>query len=149
MLYGLGRRSNRAGFEQIAAMLALQGVRCHPVVMPPHVQHLLGWLQIVAPDLALVRRCPQADALLPMLAADGLDVVLIEDDAEVVERQALNFVTIAPRTIVMAQDAPGFRRRLARHGIEVADVVPVSQYRSAAGGLACATGIIGRDLVVA
>jgi len=146
VLVGLGRRTNREGARQLAECLAPSGVRVVPVRLPGRVQHLLGILQLVDRDLAVLRGELADAALRTTLTELGYTLVELDEDQEVARGQAMNFVTVAPRAVVMADDAPRTRRRLELAGLTVAGQAPVGALRRAAGGLACATGILSRRL---
>ena len=146
VLCGVGRRTNESGQRQVANLLETLDVECRPVPVPKGVQHLLGCVQVVSPDRALVRTEIVSDSLLSELARLGLEIVSVRETDEVAEHCALNFAVLEPDRVIVADEVPVFRRFLGSLGIEIADVVPLSQYGNAAGGLACATGILARDL---
>lgn len=147
VLCGVGRRTNESGQRQVANLLETLDVECRPVPVPKGVhQHLLGCVQVVSPDRALVRTEIASDCLLGELARLGVEIVSVRETDEVVEHCALNFAVLEPDRVIVADEVPVFRRFLESLGIEIADAVPLSQYGNAAGGLACATGILARDL---
>jgi N-dimethylarginine dimethylaminohydrolase len=138
---GVGRRTNEEGFRTVARVLADQGVDCVSVEIPPTVQHLLGSVNLVDQDLAVAwGASPSMRALLSRV---GITVLDFESNAEVVGGRALNFVTLAPREIVMPAGSPLTRRRLEAAGITVHEQA-VAQYLRAAGGIGCLTGILAR-----
>ncbi|GAA2405189.1 hypothetical protein GCM10010191_11240 [Actinomadura vinacea] len=147
LLVGTGNRTNAEGLRQVAESLTPSGVTVAGTVLPKRIQHLLGILQPVDRDLAVVRRELVGPRLRGILRDLGVSLIELDEDAEIGRAQAMNFVTIAPRTVVMAADAPETRRRLEQEGITVAGQVRIDELRKAAGGLACATGILSRDLV--
>jgi len=147
VLCGVGNRTNRAGYGQLRAILQSQGVHCLPVALPEGVQHLLGILQIVDADLAVARVEKAPKSLLGHLRKRNMHVVPVGETNEVLTRQGMNFVTIRPRTIVMAKHCPELRALYEQHSIEVAAEAEISQLCNAAGGLACATGIVAREAV--
>jgi len=147
VLCGVGRRTNESGRLQVARLLETLDVECRSVPVPEGVQHLLGCVQIVSPERALVRTEIASDSLLRELTRLGLEIVPVGETDEVVERWALNFVVLEPDRVIVSDGIPVFRRFLASVGIQIADAVPISQYGNAAGGLACATAILARDLV--
>ena len=146
VLCGVGRRTNEFGQGQVAKLLETLDVECRPVPVPKEVQHLLGCVQVVSPERALVRTEIAPDSLLTELARLGLEIVSVSETDEVAEHWALNFAVLEPDRVIVSDEVPVFRRFLASLGIEIADAVPLSQYLNAAGGLACATGILARDL---
>jgi N-dimethylarginine dimethylaminohydrolase len=147
VLCGVGNRTNRQGYGQFKAILQSQGVRCLPVALPNGVQHLLGILQIVDGDLAVARPEKASKSLLGQLRQRKIHVISVGESDEVLTRQGMNFVTIRPRTIVMAKHCPELRTVYEQNGITVAAEVEISQLCNAAGGLACATGIVARRVV--
>jgi len=58
----------------------------------------------------------------------------------------MNVVTVKPRVIVMPVNCPDLKRLYAARGITVAAEVEIGQLLNGAGGLACATGILGREI---
>jgi N-dimethylarginine dimethylaminohydrolase len=146
VIVGIGNRTNRSGFDQLRRVLANQGVET--VSLPStqtKTQHLLGSLQIVDRQLALVRSEIIDHAVIQFLRGNGFTVVNVPENDEVRERQAMNIVTIAPRTVIMTARCPATRSILERAGITVAAELEISQLINGAGGLACATGILARQ----
>lgn len=143
---GVGNRTNEAAFGQIGRVLAAAGIDCIPLPSTQTTtQHLLGSLQIVDRDLALVREEIIAPAAVQLLRDRGFTVVGIPENAEVRQRQALNVVTVAPRTVIMTAGCPQTKALYRQAGIVVAAELEISQLINGAGGLACATGIISRE----
>ncbi|MGE3680385.1 MAG: dimethylarginine dimethylaminohydrolase family protein [Bdellovibrionales bacterium] len=145
LLIGVGARTNPEAFKQIRSLL--KGVECVPVEVPQGVQHLLGILQFVDHNLACVRVEKASKALLRVLKAYRVRIIPVSETEEVQIRQGMNFVTVKPRTVVMASGCPDLRSLYRQAGIKIAAEVDVSQYCRAAGGLACATGILSRRLI--
>lgn len=142
---GVGNRTNREAHEQIREVLQPQGVAC--VSLPSHqtrTQHLLGSLQFVDRDLALVRHEIVDGEVLRFLAEQRVAVVNVPENGEVRTRQAMNIVTVAPRTVVMTAGCPETRAIYRGAGLSVAAELELTQLMGGAGGLACATGIVGR-----
>lgn len=144
VLVGVGSRTNAEGARQLGEVLNGQGVRVVRVEVPSGVQHLLGLLQIVDRDLALARAERAPRALLSLLARRGVRVVRVPESAEVVERQGLNVVAVAPRRVLMPDDCPALRRLYEGAGLRVEAALDVRQLRRGAGGLACAVGVLSR-----
>ena len=137
----VGRRTNEEGFRTVARVLADQGVDCVSVEIPPTVQHLLGSVNLVDHDLAVAWGA--SPSMRALLARVGMKVLDFESTAEVVAGRALNFVTLAPRQIVMPAGSPQTRRRLEDAGIQVHEQ-SVAEYLRAAGGIGCLTGVLAR-----
>ncbi len=146
VLVGIGNRTNRDGFRQIKKLLAEFQVRVHAVILPKRVQHLLGLLQIVDCELALIRRELAAPGLLKILRAHKFKLIEVPEGPEVTHKQGMNLITLAPRRIMMPANCPGLYKLYQAHGLQVAAEIPFNQGLNAAGGLACATGIISRRI---
>lgn len=144
VLVGVGNRTDEAGAAQLAACLGVMGVSTVRVPLPRQVQHLLGLVQIVDRDLAVVRDGLLAPEVLATLTGFGLRLVPVPESEEVTAGQGMNVVCVAPRTVVMPAGAPGVRERLRAGGIDVAAEVEIGELCAAAGGIGCATGILAR-----
>jgi N-dimethylarginine dimethylaminohydrolase len=145
VLVGVGHRTNQEGYTQVARVLTAQGVAC--LAVPSYqtrTQHLLGTVQIVDRDLALVREEITDAAVSRVLTSQGVQVVTVPEHPEVVTRQAMNIVTVAPRTILMTAGCPATRARYAQAGLTIAAELELNQLLRGAGGLACASGILAR-----
>lgn len=143
VLVGVGPRTNLAGAREVAALLTELGVETVPVPLPTGVQHLLGVVNFVDRDLAVLRRGKASSELLEALRSRGIRLLELEDTAEVVERRAMNFVTLEPGRLVMPAGCPHTRRLLEAAGLSCEEL-EVSQYILAGGALGCLTGIIRR-----
>jgi N-dimethylarginine dimethylaminohydrolase len=140
---GLGRRTSRAGLEQVAAVLAEQGVEVVAGSVPEGAQHLLGVINVIDRRLAAVdaeRLAPELDA---RLRAGGFELIELPPDAELREGRGMNFVTVGPRRVVMPSGCSGIRGRLEAEGVEVFEA-DVGEYLAAGGGPGCLTGILRR-----
>ncbi len=141
VLMGVGQRTNRAAVAQIGPLLASMGVEVRVAELAGGVQHLLGAVNLVDVDLAVVR----ATQLTPSLrvALRGWTLVELPDDDEVLDRRAMNFVTLGPRAVLMPSGCPRTRATLEAHSVRVVEA-DVSEYVKAGGGMGCATGILRR-----
>ena len=146
VICGLGDRTNRDGFLQVRAVLKLQGVETLAVRLPAGIQHLLGILQIVDKRLALVRTEIASKRLLNLLREKKFSIIEIPETEEVRVRQGMNVVTIKPRTIIMPANCPGLKRLYSASGVTIAAEIEIDQLLNGAGGLACATGILAREI---
>lgn len=144
---GVGKRTNELGFQQVQASLQELGVLCVKVALPATIQHLLGILQIVDRDLAVVRGELLSPASKGALQQAGLQLIELAETPEVTERYAMNLLTIAPRTVIMAAGNSETKWALEQHGIEVAAELDVSELLKGAGGIGCATGIVAREVI--
>lgn len=142
VLVGLGNRTNEAGFATVGRVLADQGVRCIGVALPASVQHLLGSINLLDHDLAVAYDA--TPSMREALAEAGIRTLDFVDVPEVTVARALNFVTVAPREIVMPANAPLTRTRLEAAGVRCHELV-VDQYLRAEGALGCLTGVLARE----
>lgn len=142
VLLGLGRRSNREGVEQVSALLRSMGVEVRVAELSPRVQHLLGAFDPVDDHEAFVLREAMTPSLREALA--GWRLHELDDDAETVDRRAMNFVCLGPRRLLMPAGNPRTRARFEALGVEVHEA-PVSQALRAAGGIGCLSGVLRRE----
>jgi len=143
---GVGNRTNLAGYEQLKKILA--NIDIEAVALPSTqqtTQHLLGSVQIIARDLALVRTELVTPEVITFLASHGFRIVSIPENDEVQSRQAMNTVTVAPGKVVMTAGCPKTKRLYLDAGIEIIAELAISQLINGAGGLACATGTLARN----
>lgn len=141
---GIGNRTNDEGFQQVQQSLALQAVECIKVDLPKDIQHLLGIVQIIDSDLAVIRSGLAPKSLEHLLRDLGFKLIEISEGPSV-RREAMNFVTISPSTIIMIAGAADVKQVLQRNGVEVAAEIKADELIKGAGGLSCATGILNRD----
>ena len=139
VLFGVGR-SNLEALRQLRALWP--EIVWVPVPVPAGVQHLLGAVNFLDSHLAALH--PGAGPeLRAALQRAGVEVWEVEDEEELLRYRALNFVTLAPKKILMPAHCPRSRRRWEAGGVEV-HTVEVDEYRKAAGGPGCLTGILWR-----
>lgn len=143
VLLGVGVRTNAAGAGQLASLLGTMGISVLEVTLPPGVQHLLGVVNFVDRQLAVLHGGKASPELRELLASRGISTLVLPPDDELVQGLGMNFVTLAPRRVVMPARCPGIKKKLQRAGIEALEM-EVSEYLKAAGGLACLTGILRR-----
>lgn len=143
VLLGVGVRTNEEGANQLAALLAGMGIEVEKTALPLGVQHLLGVVNFVDHDLAVVNGAKAPPELLGLLASHGVRTIILPPDDELRLSLGMNFVTLAPRRLVMPANCPGIRKQLEREGIDVMSA-EIGEYLKAAGGLACLTGILRR-----
>ena len=147
LLIGVGNRTNREGYAQVACVLHSYGIACIPVPScQTRTQHLLGSMQIVDRNLALVRNGIIDPELAIVLKRHGVTLVSIPECPEVLRRQAANIVTIAPRTVIMTSACPDTKKTYRAAGLTIAAELELTQLIAGAGGLACATGIVARSM---
>lgn len=141
-----GHRTNPEGASQVASILEEMDVNVLPVGLPYGSMHLMGTLRIVDEDLALCwpGRVPY-DAVAE-LRDRGFSVHFIPDLEEVTHGMALNFVTLAPRKILMPGGNPVSEALYDDLGIEC-KTVNVDELIKAAGAVGCLSGILERDKI--
>jgi N-dimethylarginine dimethylaminohydrolase len=144
VLIGTGNRTNRAAHLQITKVLKEFNVRAIAIPLPRKVQHLLGLLQIVDRQLALVRTEIAHPKLIQTLNAHKFQIIPVAESAEVTERQGMNVVVFEPRRIIMPTDCPGLKALYREAGLKVLAEAPISQLLNAAGGIACTVGMLAR-----
>jgi arginine deiminase len=146
VICGLGKRTNHDGIQQVSGVLKAQGVETLTVELPAATQHLLGILHIVDEKMALVRTQIASKELIDILRREGISIIDIAETEEVLVRQGMNVVTVKPRSIIMPANCPELKRLYENAGITVVATVDISQILNGAGGLACATGILAREI---
>ena len=124
--------------------LRKQGVKCARVPAPVGVLHLLGALQFVDSGLALVRTELVDAKIIGLLKKNKIIIVPIPESREIKAKYAMNFVTVAPKIIIMPAECPRTKRIYEDAGIKILAEVPSTQLGNGAGGLACATGVLLR-----
>ena len=144
VLVGSGVRTNREAVAQLRPLLTDIGVEVLEVTLPPGVQHLLGVVNFVDADLAVVNGGKTTTQLSELLALRGIRQIVLPPDAELTLGLGMNFVTLAPRQLLMPAGCPGIRARFRREGLEVLET-EIGEYRKAAGGIGCLTGILRRS----
>jgi N-dimethylarginine dimethylaminohydrolase len=142
VLLGQGFRTNKEGADFLASVLAQQGVSTHVVVLPAGVQHLLGVVNLLDEDLAAIDGA-RAGAPLRALLSETRELLEIPPGPEISKGLALNFVTLAPRSVVMPAGCPDAQALLENAGVGVS-TLEISEYKKAAGGLGCLTGLLSR-----
>ena len=144
VLLGTGLRTNREGFRQLSRLLTDMGVGVHEVRLPTGVQHLLGVINFIDHDLAVVHGGRVGPELLALLAALKVGAVILPTGRELEVGWGMNFVALGPRRLVMPSGCPGIEKILRAAGCEVF-ALEIGEYLKAAGGLACLTGILRRE----
>jgi N-dimethylarginine dimethylaminohydrolase len=146
VIIGVGNRTNEEAYRQIKEVLKERDIEC--ISLPfsrKGPQHLLGTVQLVDGDLALVRNEIADAEVVRFLEEHGFSVIRIPENSEVRTRQAMNIVTVAPRTILMTAACPETKEIYVREGLEIVAELELTELMKGAGGLACATGIISRE----
>jgi arginine deiminase len=144
VLLATGLRTNSEGAAQVTALLSQMGVDVIQVGLPYGTMHLMGQLRFAGPDLAIAWPGRVPYAAVQALRARGYTVLFLPDEAEARSGMALNFVTIAPRRILMPAGNPVTQSFYEAAGI-TCQTVQVDELLKAAGGIACLTGILERE----
>ncbi len=139
-----GLRTNPEGQMQVAATLAELDVEAIPVGLPYGAMHLMGTLRIVDRDLAIAWPGRVPFAAVRALKTNGFTVHFAPDETELRQGFALNFVTLAPRHILMPAGNPITQRFYERLGITCL-TVQVDELAKAAGAIGCLTGVLQRE----
>ena len=144
VLLGVGLRTNDEARGLLEDALAGMGVQTVAVSVPRGVQHLLGVVNFLDRDLAAVHGGAATDDLLDVLRGHGVDVLLLPPNEELDRGRGMNFVTTAPRRVVMPTGCPGIQQQLVARGVDIR-AVDVTEYIHAAGALGCLTGVLWRE----
>ena len=149
VLIDTSSRTNLTAFRLIEGICDYAGITTVRVSLDkPGNQHLLGVCNIIDDRLACVRVDKAPPILLSTLKSYNYKVIELYETDEVKYKQAMNLVCVAPREIIMPSDCLA-TEKLYRDKIEGIKIhkIDVSEIRKMAGGLACMTGIVHRELV--
>ena len=140
---GVGVRTNSQGFDLLRAILAAMGITAVMIPLAAPAQHLLGTFVPLSENVACIveGRTPHAAAALAQ--ESGYNLIEFGPSDEILNGRGLNFVCVAPRVVVLPDRAPNVARIL-RESAAICYSTPVGEYVKAAGGVACATGILHR-----
>jgi N-dimethylarginine dimethylaminohydrolase len=144
VLLATGLRTNAEGAAQVAASLREMDVTVVQVGLPHGSMHLMGLLRFADRDLAIAWPGRAPHAALEALRARGYSVLFLPDEGEARRSMALNFVTVAPRQILMPAGNPVTHSFYEKAGI-TCHTVQVDELLKAAGGIGCLTGILQRE----
>jgi N-dimethylarginine dimethylaminohydrolase len=143
-LLATGLRTNAEGAAQVSSLLGEMGVEVVSTGLPHGTMHLMGQLRFADRDLAIAWPGRVPHAALEALRSRGYTVIFLPDEGEAVRGMALNFVTLRPRTILMAAGNPVTQAFMEDAGI-TCHTVEVDELAKAAGGIGCLTGILERE----
>jgi N-dimethylarginine dimethylaminohydrolase len=143
-MIGRGHRTNQQAIVQIERVLAEIGIDLIAVDMPYGTMHLMGMLRIADADLAICwpRRTPYN--AVRILEERGFRVAFPSFDDDQESYRGMNFVTVAPRRILMVEGLPKAQSFFERLGIECL-TTPTRELSKAAGNIGCLTGILERE----
>ena len=102
-------------------------------------------LRFLDSDLAMIWPYRTAWKAVDTLKQLGYEILLLPDQTEATHQGAFNFVTLAPRQILMPAGNPKTRELLESQRIQC-HTIKMSELHKAAGGIACLTGIIERSM---
>ena len=139
-----GHRTNHEALWQLTMLFDEMDVDVVHVGLPYGSMHLMGTLRIVDKDLALAwpGRVPY-DAVAE-LRDRGFSVYFLPDLDEAVSGMPLNFVTLAPRRVLMPGGNPVSEAFYSDLGVEYRTVV-IPELIKAAGAVGCLSGILHRE----
>lgn len=144
VILGRGLRTNNEGAAQVTMALNQMGVEVVQVDLPFGSMHLMGMLRIVDKDLALAWPLRLVHRGIEALRERGYHVAFMPDPQEAIKNKAFNFVTLAPRHILMAANCPNNQAFYENLGINCT-TVPVDELAKAAGAIGCLSGILHRQ----
>jgi arginine deiminase len=146
VLLSRGLRTNAEGVRQVRETLEGMGVRVIVVDLPYGAMHLMGQIRFLDRDLAIVRRGRLALSAVEAMREMGNTVLTFPDDGEIDSHYGHNFVTLAPRRILIPAGNPITQRLLEENGVECR-AVEIGELSKAAGGIGCLTGILARESI--
>jgi N-dimethylarginine dimethylaminohydrolase len=146
VLLATGLRTNSEGVAQVTALLAEMGVDVVQVGLPYGTMHMMGTVRLADNDLAIVWPGRVPFAVVEALRVRGCTVLSLPKAEEEEHRVALNFVSLGPRSVLMAAGYPTTQAFYEQAGIEC-HTVEVDELIKAAGGIGCMTGILERERV--
>ena len=144
VLLATGLRTNAEGARQVGNLLEEMGVEVVQVGLPYGAMHLMGQLRFADHDLAIGWPGRVPYGAVETLRGRGYEVLFLPSEEEAVRGFALNFVTLAPRRILMAAGNPITQAFYEKAGI-TCHTVEVDELLKAAGGIGCLTGILQRE----
>jgi arginine deiminase len=146
VLIGRGLRTNDEGISQISSLLTEMDVEVIPVDLPVGTMHLMGILRFLDKDLVITWPYRIGWKAVETLKSSGYKILYIPDEVESTSEGALNFVTLGPKSILMADGNPNTQSFLESQGV-TCKTIRVDELLKAAGGIGCLTGIIEREIV--
>ena len=143
-MIGRGLRTNDAAIDQLRRLLAGLDIELIDADIPYGLMHFMSLLRIVDRDLAICwpRRTPHRT--VRALEARGYRVAFPPFDDEPQSYRGINFVTLAPRRILMVAGLPRVQGYFEDLGIECL-TTPTDELTRAAGNVGCLTGIVARE----
>ncbi len=146
VLVGRGLRTNSDGAAQVSSTLWELGIASQIVDLPNSAMHLMGSIRIVDNDLAFVRSGGLPWTAIEVLRQNGFEVRFFPSEDEMTNGMGHNFVTLAPRKVLMPAGNPLTKKALNEVGVTTV-TVDVGEVAKAAGAIGCLTGILSREAV--
>jgi N-dimethylarginine dimethylaminohydrolase len=144
VVLGYGNRANQEGQQQVAEALAYMGVKhILPFQIPFGHAHLDGLMAMADHDLALIFPWQVPHDVWRGLRERGIEVLEAPSVDEVKLGFAVNFVTLAPRKVLMMAGNPRTCELLEKHGVEIHEI-DISELKKGWGGLHCMTAFLKR-----
>jgi N-dimethylarginine dimethylaminohydrolase len=149
LIVGRSYRTNDEGFAQIRAILRAHGKDAIQVHLPhwhgrDEILHLMSLISPVADNLALVYPSLLPIPLAEMLAARGVEQVIVPDDEFLT--LGCNALAVAPGHVVMARGNPHTVAQLRAHGVEVSEYAGAELCLNRDGGPTCLTCCLEREV---
>lgn len=144
VLLSIGRRTNREGVRQVAALLGDMGVEGVLVEAPAGTMHLMGQVRFLDAERAVVWPGRVPGVALDLLRSRGVQVLEMPHEGELLRGWALNFVTLGPGEVLMPAGNPESQAFLEAQGV-TCQTPPIDEITKAAGGIGCLTGVVWRE----
>jgi arginine deiminase len=145
VIVATGHRTNPEGAKQLESALKEQGVNTVRVGLPQGSMHLMGTLRLPSENLAVCwpGRVPY-DAVRA-LHEFGYDVVYLPNLNEATKGAPLNFVVLEPMSVLMPGENPVTKNYFEDIDMKCLEV-EIPDILKAAGGIACLTGVLEREM---
>lgn len=144
VIIGTGNRANKEGAQQIEQTLGSMGVeRFIPFQIPYGYAHIDSIISFVDKKTAVFDPVRLPWDVWTALKNKGQRLLEAPSPSET-EQLALNIVTLAPGSILMAAGFPDTKKFLEKHDIQVIEV-EIAELRKGWGSLHCMTAILKRE----
>jgi len=145
VIVGTGNRSNAQGTQQVMEALTYMGVKHFiPFHIPFGHAHVDGLMAMIDHDLAMIFPWQVSHDVWRALRERGIEVLEAPSVDEVKYHSAVNFVTLAPRKVLMATGSPRTCELLDKHSVEVVEV-DINELQKGWGALHCMTAFLKRE----
>ena len=144
VVLGYGNRANKEGQQQVIETLGYMGVKHFiPFQIPFGHAHVDGLMAMIDHDLAMIFPWQVSHEVWRALRDRGIQVLEAPSVEEVKLNSAVNFVTLAPRKVLMVKGNPRTCELLAQHGVEIIEI-DISELQKGWGALHCMTAFLKR-----